>query len=160
MNTQIAARNVANDLQAQARNAQAQNLRNQAEYEKKINAYSALGNIGGQFGRDALSYKYKKGEARAGQIGGEFSRYEFAEALGKRPRYRKMLKDAGIDPNDSRTLRAIAANMWDPNLSMQEQDQRVLDFITANKDQVEPTAKAGGRKYTKKTGKVRRKNRK
>lgn len=160
MNTQIAARNVANNLQAQSRNAQAQNLRDQAEYEKRINAYGALGDIGGQFASDALQYKAVNRQARANQIAGEFTRQEYTEALSKRPKYRRMLKKAGIDPNDMRSVKRIAANMWDPTLTQEELDQKVLDYAEANKNQEKDTDKkrAGGqRKYTKRTGKIRRK---
>ena len=159
MNAQISRGNVATDLQAQARNSQAQNARDQAEYEKRINAYGALGNIGGQFASDALQYKAVNRQARANQIAGEFTRQEYTEALSKRPKYRRMLKKAGIDPNDTRSVKRIAANMWDPTLTQEELDQRVLDYAEANKDQLkEDKKRAGGkRKYTKRTGKIRRK---
>ena len=159
MNAQISRGNVATDLQAQARNSQAQNARDQAEYEKRINAYGALGNIGGQFASDALQYKAVNRQARANQIAGEFTRQEYTEALSKRPKYRRMLKKAGIDPNDMRSVKRIAANMWDPTLTQEELDQRVLDYAEANKDELkEDKKRAGGkRKYTKRTGKIRRK---
>ena len=50
--------------------------------------------------------------------------------------------------------------MWDPTLTQEELDQKVLDYAEANKDQEKDKDKkiAGGRKrYTKKTGKIRRK---
>ena len=159
MNANISSKNVGNDLQAQSRNAQAQNVRDQAEYEKRINAYGAIGNIGGQFASDALQYKAVNRQARANQIAGEFTRQEYTEALSKRPKYRRMLKKAGIDPNDMRSVKRIAANMWDPTLTQEELDQKVLDYAEANKDQEkEDKAQAGGKKkYTKRTGKIRRK---
>ena len=161
LNARITQGNIANDLQAQGLNAQAQNVRDQLEYEKKVSAMSALGNIGGQFASDALQYKAVNRQARANQIAGEFTRQEFTESLSKRPKYRKMLKKAGIDPNDTRALRAIAANMYDPTKTEAELDQMVLDYAMANKKEVEEDDKKyGGRKYVKRSGKVKRKTRK
>ena len=137
MNANITARNLARDLQAQGLNAQAQNVLDQLEYEKKINAYSSLGNIGGQFAQDALAYKAVNREARANQIAGEFSRQEYTEALSKRPKYRRMLKKAGIDPDDAQAVRRAAAAMYDPNVSLEDLDQQVIDLAAANSKIVE-----------------------
>ena len=132
LNATITSKNISNKMHADQYNSALQYARDTLEYEKRIAAFTSLGNIGGQTAKDVLEYKATAREARAGQIAGEYTRQEYTEALTNRPKYRRMLKKAGIDPNDIHTVRRIAAQMWDPNKTLAELDQAVRDYLAAN----------------------------
>ena len=160
MNAQIAAQNAARQMQASAANARAQNLRDVNEYEKRLGAASALGMGAASFARDAMAYKADARVARSNQIAGEYTRQEYTEALQKRPKYRKMLEKAGIDPNDTRSVQRLAAAMYDPNMTLEEMEQAVLNYAQANPEEVKEEKKFGGKRYTKKYGSVRKNKKK
>jgi hypothetical protein len=129
INANIVAQNLARDVQAQGFNAEASNEIDRLEYEKRIQAFDTLGAVGGQFARDVLEYKAGEREARANQIAGEYSRNQYVEAMQNRPKYRKMLKEAGVDPKDTRTVQRIAAAMYNPNMTLEEQEEMFREIL-------------------------------
>jgi len=129
INANIVAQNLARSVQAQGFNAEASNEIDRLEYEKRIQAFDTLGAVGGQFARDVLEYKAGEREARANQIAGEYSRNQYVEAMQNRPKYRKMLKEAGVDPKDTRTVQRIAAAMYNPNMTLEEQEEMFREIL-------------------------------
>ena len=161
MNQAITARNIQNAYDAQIRNAGKMDAYELAKKQKNVQALADIGMSAGQFATDVMRYQADERIAQAEQIGGEYTRQRYKEAFQSRPKYRKMLKEAGIDPNDDRTVARIAAAAYDPNLTLEEQEQAVLDYLIANpEEEKEKKAKYGGRKYTKRSGAVKRKKRK
>jgi hypothetical protein len=154
LNANITSKNIGNKLQADKYNSAMKYDRDTKEYEKRTAAFNALGNIGGQTAKDILEYKATAREAKASQIAGEYTRQEYTETLMRKPKYRKMLKNAGIDPNDVNSVRRIAAQMWDPTKTQEELDQMVKDYLTANPDE----KKQSGGYFKQKYGGINRKN--
>ena len=129
INANIVAQNLARNVQAQGFNAAAENEIDRLEYEKRIQAFDTLGAVGGQFARDVLEYKAGEREARANQIAGEYSRNQYVEAMQNRPKYKKMLREAGVDPKDTRTVQRIAAAMYNPNMTLEEQEEMFREIL-------------------------------
>ena len=129
INANIVAQNLARNVQAQGFNAAAENEIDRLEYEKRIQAFDTLGAIGGQFARDVLEYKAGEREARANQIAGEYNRNQYVEAMQNRPKYKKMLREAGVDPKDTRTVQRIAAAMYNPNMTLEEQEEMFREIL-------------------------------
>jgi hypothetical protein len=156
LNANIVAQNMARDLQAQGLNTEAQNMLDQLEYQNRINAFDTMGAIGAQFASDVMQYKATEREARANQIAGEYTREGYVTAMQNRPKYRRMLKEAGIDPNDTRTVQRIAAEMYNPNMTLDEQEEMFRQYvIELNKTKEKEDKRFGG--YIKKYGKVSKK---
>jgi len=160
MNQAITARNIQNAYDAQVRNAGKMDAYELAKKQKNVQALSDIGMSAGQFATDVMRYQADERIAQAEQIGGEYTRQRYKEAFQSRPKYRKMLKEAGIDPNDDRTVARIAAAAYDPNLTLEEQEQAVRDYLIANPEEEKEDKRYGGRKYTKRSGAVKRKKRK
>lgn len=129
INANIVAQNMARDLQAQGLNTEDENLRNRLEYTKTIDAFNAAGDIGSQLAFDVMQYKAAEREARANQIAGEYTRNQYVEAMQNRPKYRKMLREAGVNPKDTRAVQRIAAAMYNPNMSLEEQEETFRDIM-------------------------------
>jgi hypothetical protein len=156
INANIVAQNMARDVQAQGFNAAVENEIAKNEYEKRIEAFGALGDRGAQFASDVMQYKAAEREARANQIAGEYTREGYVTAMQNRPKYRRMLKKAGIDPNDTRTVQRIAAEMYNPNMTLDEQEEMFRQYvIELNKTKEKEDRRFGG--YIKKYGKVSKK---
>ena len=160
MNQAITARNIQNAYDAQIRNAGKMDAYELAKKQKNVQALSDIGMSAGQFATDVMRYQADERIAQAEQVGGEYTRQRYKEAFQSRPKYRKMLKEAGIDPNDDRTVARIAAAAYDPNLTLEEQEQAVRDYLIANPEEEKKKKRYGGRKYTKRSGAVKRKKRK
>jgi hypothetical protein len=129
INANIVAQNLARNVQAQGFNAAAENEIDRLEYEKRIQAFNALGDSGTQLALDVMQYKAGEREARANQIAGEYSRNQYVEAMQNRPKYKKMLREAGVDPKDTRTVQRIAAAMYNPNMTLEEQEKMFREIL-------------------------------
>ena len=158
MNQAITARNIQNAYDAQIRNAGKMDQYELAKKQKNVQALADIGMSAGQFATDVMRYQRDERISTANQVGGEYTRQRYKETFQSRPKYRKMLKKAGIDPNDDRAVARIAAAAYDPNMTLEEQEQAVLDYLAANPEQ-EDKKLYGGRSYVKRSGSVKRKKR-
>jgi len=158
MNQAITARNIENAYDAQVRNAGKMDAYELAKKQKNVQALADIGMSAGQFATDVMKYQRDERISTANQVGGEYTRQRYKETFQSRPKYRKMLKKAGIDPNDDRAVARIAAAAYDPNMTLEEQEQAVLDYLAANPEE-EDKKLYGGRSYVKRSGSVKRKKR-
>jgi hypothetical protein len=49
--------------------------------------------------------------------------------MQNRPKYKKMLREAGVDPKDTRTVQRIAAAMYNPNMTLEEQEKMFREIL-------------------------------
>lgn len=140
-------------MHASSFNAQAQNVRDQNEYEKRMLAFNQLGTNLAQYGKDLRSYKAEERAAEAFQIDNEYSRQKYLEEL-RRQSKRKKSDYYGMNDNQ---LKEAAANMVQGTPTWNAQNQARLAATTTAADMqkpVEETKRRGG--YLSKLGRIKR----
>lgn len=149
-------------MRASMFNAQAQNQRDQNEYEKRMLAFNQLGTNLTQYGKDLRAYKAEERFAEASQIDNEYTRQKYLEEL-RRQSGRKKSEYYGM--NDTQ-LKEIAAKMVQgaPTWNAQNAERRdaaiaIMEDPNMNlpqeNTQTTTQSKRGG--YVRKLGGVRRK---
>lgn len=140
-------------MRASTFNAQAQNLRDQNEYEKRMLAFNQLGTNLAQYGKDLRSYKAEERAAEAFQIDNEYTRQKYLEEL-RRQSKRKKSEYYGMNDNQ---LKEAAAKMVQGTPTWNAQNQARLAATTTAADMQKPaeeTKRRGG--YLSKLGRVKR----
>lgn len=149
-------------MRASMFNAQAQNQRDQNEYEKRMLAFNQMGTNLTQYGKDLRAYKAEERFAEASQIDNEYTRQKYLEEL-RRQSGRKKSEYYGM--NDTQ-LKEIAAKMVQgaPTWNAQNAERRdaaiaIMEDPNMNlpqeNTQTTTQSKRGG--YVRKLGGVRRK---
>jgi hypothetical protein len=151
-------------MRASMFNAQAQNQRDQNEYEKRMLAFNQLGTNTAQYGKDLRAYKAEERFAEASQIDNEYTRQKYLEEL-RRQSKRKKSEYYGMNDNQ---LREAAAKMVQgtPTWNAQNQQRRDAAIVMMEdpnmnlpQNNTQTTqSKRGG--YVKKLGGVKRRKRK
>jgi hypothetical protein len=146
-------------MRASMFNAQAQNQRDQNEYEKRMLAFNQLGTNLAQYDKDLRAYK-----AEESQIDNEYTRQKYLEEL-RRQSKRKKSEYYGMNDNQ---LREAAAKMVQgtPTWNAQNQQRRDAAIVMMEdpnmnlpQNNTQTTqSKRGG--YVKKLGGVKRRKRK
>lgn len=140
-------------MRASMFNAQAQNLRDQNEYEKRMLAFNQLGTNLAQYGKDLRSYKAEERAAEAFQIDNEYTRQKYLEEL-RRQSGKKNSEYYGMNDNQ---LKEAAAKMVQGTPTWNAQNQARLAATTTAMDIKKPaeeTKRRGG--YLSKLGRVKR----
>lgn len=153
-NLQASQFNAQNAMQADAMNAQSQNIRNQMEYEKRMNASTALGNAAAQYGMDQRAYRAEERKASAAQISGEYDRQKYLEGLRRDARKRNSPYSGMSDAQ----LREIAAQAINQSPTWNAQDKARVEALSAiptveRKETTEEKRKGG---YIRKLNRIRR----
>lgn len=148
-NLQASQFNAQNAMQADAMNAQSQNIRNQMEYEKRMNASTALGNAAAQYGMDQRAYRAEERMASANQISGEYDRQKYLEALKRDARKRN---SPYANMSDAE-LKEIAAQAINQSPTWNAQDKARVEALSSA-----PTTKTEETDKKKKGGYIRRMN--
>lgn len=152
-NLQASQFNAQNAMQADAMNAQSQNIRNQMEYEKRMNASTALGNAAAQYGMDQRAYRAEERMASANQISGEYDRQKYLEALKRNARKRN---SPYANMSDAE-LKEIAAQAINQSPTWNAQDKaRVEALSSASTTKTEETDKKKKGGYIRRMNKIRR----
>lgn len=152
-NLQASQFNAQNAMQADAMNAQSQNIRNQMEYEKRMNASTALGNAAAQYGMDQRAYRAEERMASANQISGEYDRQKYLEALKRDARKRN---SPYANMSDAE-LKEIAAQAINQSPTWNAQDKaRVEALSSASTTKTEETDKKKKGGYIRRMNKIRR----
>ena len=142
-------------MRASMFNAQAQNQRDQNEYEKRMLAFNQLGTNLAQYGKDLRAYKAEERFAEASQIDNEYTRQKYLEQMRLDSRKKKS-PYYGMNDNQ---LREEAARMTQSTPLWNAQNAQRRDAMIAAEDmlqQEETTTKRRGG-YLKKMGKIKRK---
>jgi len=145
-------------LRASMFNAQAQNQRDQNEYEKRMLAFNQLGTNLAQYANDRRAYAAEERAAEAYQIDNEYSRQKAYEAaMSKRGNKRSPYYDK--NPMEIREMIAQSFQYGAPTWNAQNAERRNAVVQAMNQEAAAATTmKAGG--YIRKFGKIKRKRRK
>lgn len=145
-------------MRASMFNAQAQNQRDQNEYEKRMLAFNQLGTNLAQYANDRRAYAAEERAAEAYQIDNEYSRQKAYEAaMSKRGNKRSPYYDK--NPMEIREMIAQSFQYGAPTWNAQNAERRDAVVQGMNQEAAAATTmKAGG--YIRKFGKIKRKRRK
>ena len=138
-------------MRASMFNKQAQNARNQAEYEKRMLAFNQLGTNLAQYGKDLRAYKAEERLAEASQINNEYTRQKYLEQM-RADAQRKRSPYYGMDDN---MLREQAAQMVQGTPTWNMQNEGRVNYLTSIAKENPESKKKGG--YVRKLGGVKRK---
>lgn len=157
MNQAITARNIQNAYSANARNAAMMDKYQLAKKQKNVQALSDVGLAAGQFATDVMQYQRDERVSDANQLAGEYTRRRYYEKMSTSPKWRKLTKDM-----TEAEKRDLAASMYQRGATAESLDKERIaaEFLKENPDLKEDDKKYGGRKYVKRSGKVKRKKKK
>ncbi len=157
MNQAITARNIQNAYSADARNAAMMDKYELAKKQKNVQALSDAGLAAGQFATDVMQYQRDERVSDANQLAGEYTRRRYYEKMSTSPKWRKLTKDM-----TEAEKRDLAASMYQRGATAESLDKERIaaEFLKENPDLKEDDKKYGGRKYVKRSGKVKRKKKK